>query len=111
MEHLRIAVATLVGLIVILSLMVALVISSQTYNPSCPMEKCESFAQCEIPQQPSTGPDADKVPTLAPPRLITLSTTDSNLHTPPLGQSVYVQVKADRNDVEIGWASADFLGR
>ncbi len=111
MDHLRTTVATLVGLIVILGLMVVLAISSNTQNPLCPTEQCEDIVQCDIPQQASPGPDAGKVPTLAPPRLITLSTADGSLHTPPLGQSVYVQVKTDRIDVEVGWASADFLGR
>jgi hypothetical protein len=111
MEHLRATIATLVGLIVIVGLMIALVISASTNNPLCPAETCEGFVQCDIPQQPSPGPDAGKIPTLAPPRSITLSTADSTVHTPPLGQSVYVQVKTDHVDVEVGWASADFLGR
>jgi hypothetical protein len=110
MEHLRATVATLVGLFVIVSLLVILTISSHINNPLCPTETCEDSVQCDIPRQPSPGPDAGKVPTPAPPRLITLTTAD-NFHTPALGQSVYVQVKTDHIDLEVGWASADFLGR
>jgi hypothetical protein len=72
---------------------------------------CEDSVQCDIPRQPSPGPDAGKVPTPAPPRLITLKTADSSLHTPALGQSVYVQVKTDHIDIEVGWASTDIMGR
>ncbi|MGD0383878.1 MAG: hypothetical protein ABSA77_10170 [Thermoguttaceae bacterium] len=111
MEHLKTTVSTLVGLIVIVGLMAILAINSNIKNPLCPAEIYEDSVQCDIPRQPSPGPDASKVPTPAPPRFITLSTADSSLHTPPLGQSVYVQVKADRVDIEVGWASADFLGR
>jgi hypothetical protein len=108
MEHLRTAVATLVGLGVMLALMAALTISPAANNSPCHVETPQCVAQCDVPQQPSPGPSADKVPTLAPPRLIPLSNADSTL---PSGQPVYVQVKADRNDVEIGWASTDFMGR
>jgi hypothetical protein len=111
MEHLRATVATLVGLFVILGLLVILTISSHIKNPLCPTETCEDSVQCDIPRQPSPGPDAGKVPTPAPPRFITLKTADSSLHTPALGQSVYVQVKTDHGDIEVGWASADFMGR
>ncbi len=111
MEHLRATVATLVGLIVIVGLMVILAIGSNIKNPLCPTETCEDSVQCDIPRQPLPGPDAGKVPTPAPPRLITLKTADSSLHTPALGQSVYVQVKTDHIDIEVGWASADLLGR
>jgi hypothetical protein len=111
MEHLRATVATLVGLFVIVGLMVILAIGSNLKNPLCPTETCEDSVQCDIPRQPLPGPDAGKVPTPAPPRLITLKTADSSLHTPTLGQSVYVQVKTDHSDIEVGWASADFMGR
>ncbi len=73
MEHLRTTVATLVGLIVIVGLMVILAIGSNIKNPLCPVEMCEDSVQCDIPRQPSPGPDAGKVPTPAPPRLINLS--------------------------------------
>ena len=111
MEHLRATVATLAGLIVILGLMIILAIGSNIKNPLCPAEVCEDSVQCDIPRQPSPGPDAGKVPTPAPPRLITLKTADGSLHTPPLGQSVYVQVKTDHSDIEVGWVSTDFMGR
>ena len=111
MGHLRATVATLVGLIVIVGLMAILAIGSNTNNPLCSTEICEDSVQCDIPRQPSPGPDAGKVPTPAPPRLITLKTADNSLHTPALGQSVYVQVKTDHSDIEVGWASTDFLGR
>jgi hypothetical protein len=108
MEHLRTALATLVGLVVMLALTATLAISSSAGNSSCPVQTPQCLAQCDVPQKVSPGPDADKVPTLAPPRLTQSSTTDSTM---PSGQAIYVQVKADRNDVEIGWASADFMGR
>jgi hypothetical protein len=111
MEHLRTAVATLVGLIAILSLMAILAIGSRVTNPLCPSESCDDSVQCDIPRQPMPGPDAGKTPTPAPPRLIGLSTSDKTLPSPPLGQSVYVQVKTDHSDIEVDWASADFLGR
>ena len=111
MEHLRTAVAALVGLVVVLALTATLAISSGANNSPCPVEAPQCVARCDVPQQPSPSPDADKVPTLAPPRSTPASTADRTAQTPPSGQPIYVQVKADRNDVEIGWASTDFMGR
>jgi hypothetical protein len=111
MEHLRTTVTTLAGLFVILGLMFFLAIGSNTVIPSSPTDVCEDSMQCDLTHQPSLGPDAGKVPTPAPPRSIISKTADNSLHTPPLGQSVYVQVKTDHLDIEVGWASSDFLGR
>jgi hypothetical protein len=111
MEHLRTIIATLVGLVVVLGLMAILLMSSNAKSPLCRAELCGDLVPCDIGCQKSPGPDAGKAPTLAPPRLNTLSTADNSLRTPLLGQSVYVQVKTDRVDIEVGWASADFVGR
>jgi len=111
MAHLRTIVATLVGLVVILGLMVILLVSSNAKSPLCRTELCRGLVPSNIGCQKSLGPDAGKAPTLAPPRLNTLSTADNSLRTPLLGQSVYVQIKTDRGDIEVGWASADFVGR
>jgi hypothetical protein len=112
MEHLRSAVAGIVGVVAIFSLMAILVVSSKTQNQPCGTGLCSDVVQrnLELPHAPR--PDAGKIPTLAPPRIDdTLSTADNSLQTPLFGQSVYVQVKTDRADIEVGWASGELLGR
>jgi hypothetical protein len=110
MEQLRTAFTTLVGLAVILSLMAVFMIGID--KTACPTETCDTLAQRGAAQQPVPHADADKAPTLAPPRRTALSTaTEGSTPSSQSGQAVYVQVKADRNDVEVGWASTDFLGR
>ena len=66
MEHLRATVATLVGLMVTVGLMVILAIGSNIKNPSYPAEMCEDSVQCDIPPQPSPGPDEGQNPHTCP---------------------------------------------
>jgi hypothetical protein len=111
MEYFRTLVATLVGIVVILGLMAIILASSYAKNSLCRSALCEDRVTSEFGQIKTSGPDSGKAPTLAPPRFNILSTTDNSLRTPLLGQSVYVQIKTDHGDIEVGWASADFVGR
>jgi hypothetical protein len=112
MEHFRSAVACLVGVIAIVSLMAILVMSSNTQSQSCQTELCDLLVQCELGLPHAPEPDAGKEPTLAPPRIDDpVSTADNPVRTPSLGQSVYVQIKTDHSDIEVGWASGELLGR
>jgi hypothetical protein len=112
MEHLRSAVACLVGVIAIVCLMAILLISSNTQRQSCRTELCDNLVQCELVLPRAPEPDAGKEPTLAPPRIEDrISTADTPERSPSLGQSVYVQIKTDHSDIEVGWASSEILGR
>jgi len=111
MELLRTTVASLVGVVTVFCVMTILAISPYTRDPIFPAELCSDLVQSDIGQQHLPQPDADKVPTLAPPRIDALSTAVNSLHIPSFGQSVYVQIKTDRADIEVGWASGEFLGR
>jgi hypothetical protein len=112
MARLRRAIASLICIAAILGLMALLMISG-TRNPAYHTELCSDYVRCDIGRQHSTNPDTSKMPTLAPPRLKALSTTENSnsLHVPYPGQTVYVQVKTDRADIEVGWAPGDLLGR
>lgn len=111
MELLRTTVAILVGLAAIIGVLIIFAISSHTDGLAFRADLCSDLVQNDVGQQPAPQPDADKNPTLAPPHIDALSTAVDSLHTPPFGQTIYVQVKIDRADIEVGWASAEFLGR
>jgi hypothetical protein len=112
MKHLRSAVAGIVGVGTIFSLIAILVISSKTQNQPCRTGLCINVVQCSLEPPHAPMSDAGKVPTLAPPRIDdALSTADNSMQTSSFGQSVYVQVNTDRTDIEVGWASGELLGR
>jgi len=111
MEQFKNAVTSIVGIVSILGLMVFLAISSCIDSPTFRAELCSDRVPCDVRLKQSPQSDARKLPTLAPPCINTLSTTNNSLRTPLLGQPVYVQVKTDRAEIEVGWASGDYLGR
>jgi hypothetical protein len=111
MERLGTAVASLVGVVAIICVIVTLAISSYTDRPALPLELCNDLVQCDIVRQPSTLFEGGKAPTLAPRRSDAPSTADSVSQKASLAQPVYVQVKTDHADIEVGWASGEFLGR
>lgn len=110
MEHLRTAVACLVSTVAIMGLIAILLISSYTIHPLYRSDLCSDIVQSDCRLHLPRA-DADKIPTLAPPRLHTPSTAEDTLHMPPVGQTVYVHVKTDRADIEVGWASGELIGR
>jgi hypothetical protein len=111
MEHYKSIIATLVCAIVISCLMAVLFISSNANIQLSRTGLCGNAVPCDSVPKQSPGTDIDNVPTLAPPRLNSLSATDGLIHATSLGQTVYVQVKTDHVDIEVGWASADFMDR
>jgi hypothetical protein len=111
MEHVRTLISCFVGVIVITGSITIFAISPYHDNPAFEAESCDDLAQCTTMPQPVNHPDVDKTPTLAPPRTDGQSTADNALHTPSFGQTVYVQVKTDHADIEVGWAPSEFRGR
>jgi hypothetical protein len=100
------------GAIVIASLMAFLIFGSNSQCQSCKTELCNDLAQCNLAPICASVPEAGKEPTLAPPRIgDPVSAADNSLRAPSLGQSVYVQIKTDHSDIEVGWASGELMGR
>ena len=111
MEHHRIAVASLVCMITIGSVMAFLAMSFHTDGPAFRSEFRSGLGQSVNGSQQSDRPDIGKVPTLAPPRHNVQPTEDTTMQMPSFGQTVYVQVEADHAEIEVGWAHSEFLGR
>jgi hypothetical protein len=106
MESLRTTVACLACVFVISIMLVVLSISSHTNIPAFQVSDCDP-APCEIASRHPNQPIADQVPTPAPSRTDTPSKADVSSYVPEIGQTVYVQVKTDHADIEVGWASSD----
>ncbi len=111
MNHFRIAVANLLGMVVIFSLMAVLAISACTDSAAFRAEVCGKMVQGAISLPHSSHIDADKMPTPAPPRFDVQSEANNSVLSPSFGQPVYVQVKIDQAEIEVSWAPSDLLGR
>lgn len=110
MEQLRTATAGLVCVVAILSLLALLAMSSFMHDRAVKPQMCD-YLQLSSSVRHSASTDADKIPTLAPPRADVFSKADKPSHTLSLGQAVYVQVKTDYPEIEVGWAPGELLGR
>jgi hypothetical protein len=112
MVNFRIFVAMLIGAVIVLGVMTILAVSSSTSQPALrqALLSCELGKKIEI-VRPAPKIKTDKVPTLAPPRTDIKPTADKSLHTPPLGQPVFVRIETDHNEIEVGWASPELMGR
>lgn len=111
MQHSRITVALLVCIFAVGGMLAFFAFGSSANGPANIPDFCRGFGQgCDGLQRP-VGPDAAKVPTLAPPRDNLSSLADNKLHANSFGQPVYVQVETDRAEIEVGWAHSGFLGR
>jgi hypothetical protein len=106
MEHLRTAVACLACVFVISIVLVVLAISSHANIRAFQVSDGDSI-RLEIALRHPNKPDADQVPTPAPSRTDTPSKADNYSHVSQVGQTVYVQVKTDHGDIEVGWASSE----
>ncbi len=104
-------VALLVCMIAIWGMMVFFTISSYTNKLAFRPEFCTDLGQGVNGPRQTLGPDADKAPTLAPPRHNVPSVVDNNLHVPSIGQTVYVQVESDHAEIEVGWAHSELVER
>ena len=111
MEHFRISFSAIIGVVAIVCLMAILAVSACIDSPAFKAGLCNAFVQCDISQKSLPRPDASQMPTLAPPRAGDLSAKDGSLQALLIGQPVYVQVKTDRADIEVGWAPGEFMGR
>lgn len=112
MKHFNTTFASIISIVAILSVMAILAISSYKDTPALQAELCSDQAQCDVNLHHPHQPDVGKAPTLAPPRSINaLSKADHPLRTPSLGQAVYVQVKTDHSEIEVGWAPGEYMGR
>jgi hypothetical protein len=112
MEHLKNTVASLLGMVFVFGLMTFLAISAYINRPIFPSDACNRLVQCDINLHQSLQFDADKVPTLAPPRnQNALSKADNSLRASLLGQPVYIQVRTDHSEIEVGWATGESFGR
>jgi hypothetical protein len=86
-------------------------IGPSTNGPAMQPDLCIDDGQESIGSQQLQGPDAHKVPTLAPPRDSVPSISVNSLNPTLIGQTVYVQVETDRVEIEVGWANSELLGR
>jgi hypothetical protein len=115
MQHIKTSIATLVSLVAILGIMGFLFVSSDVDSLAARVEMCDEVVQCDIPQQLAVQQKTDEVPTLAPPRDNNQSLDDNSdsapKNAPLFGQTVYVQVKTDHAEIEVGWASSEKMGR
>jgi hypothetical protein len=110
MDQFRTATASSVCVVAISILLAVLAMSSSSHDRVLKAEVCDYF-QRTAPVSQSPLVDAGKIPTLAPPRADALSITDKSIRTLSHGQVVYVQVKADSPEIEVGWVPGESLGR